>query len=133
MLKEGLLTNLAKRQVDYILGVNTIKLSYMVSFGPNFPRIHHRGSSLPSLPNHPQSSIRCDGGFEPFFHSSNPNPNILVGAIVVGPNQNDRFLDDRNDYSHSEPVSTLLWLDPRHILLGANPVDDILSCCSCLL
>ncbi|GAY59941.1 hypothetical protein CUMW_198310 [Citrus unshiu] len=91
--------------VDYILGVNPIKMSYMVGFGPNFPRrIHHRGSSLPSLANHPQS-IRCDGGFEPFFHSSNPNPNILVGAIVGGPNQNDGFPDDRSDYSHSEPAT----------------------------
>ncbi|GAY51194.1 hypothetical protein CUMW_132400 [Citrus unshiu] len=108
-------------------------MSYMVGFGPNFPRrIHHRGSSLLSLSDHPQS-IRCDGGFQPFFHSSNPNPNILVGAIVGGPNRNDGFPDDRSDYSHSEPVSTLLWLDPRHILLGANPVDDILSCCCCLL
>ncbi|KAH9725657.1 Endoglucanase 9 [Citrus sinensis] len=92
-------------RVDYILGVNPIKMSYMVGFGPNFPRrIHHRGSSLPSLANHPQS-IRCDGGFEPFFHSSNPNPNILVGAIVGGPNQNDGFPDDRSDYSHSEPAT----------------------------
>lgn len=91
--------------MDYILGVNPIKMSYMVGFGPNFPRrIHHRGSSLPSLANHPQS-IRCDGGFEPFFHSSNPNPNILVGAIVGGPNQNDGFPDDRSDYSHSEPAT----------------------------
>ncbi|MBA0808742.1 hypothetical protein Gohar_024455 [Gossypium harknessii] len=89
--------------VDYILGENPIKMSYMVGFGRNFPkRIHHRGSSLPSLAKHPQS-IGCDGGFQPYFYSSNPNPNILVGAIVGGPNQNDGFPDDRSDYSHSEP------------------------------
>ncbi|CAL1409767.1 unnamed protein product [Linum trigynum] len=99
------LISLAKRQVDYILGVNPIRMSYMVGYGPNFPRrIHHRGSSLPSKTSHPQA-IGCSGGFEPFYSSSNPNPNILTGAIVGGPNQNDGFPDDRSDYSHSEPAT----------------------------
>ena len=80
-------------------------MSYMVGFGPNFPRrIHHRGSSLPSLTSHPQA-IGCDGGFQPFFYSANPNPNILTGAIVGGPNQNDGYPDQRSDYSHSEPAT----------------------------
>ncbi|KAH0976580.1 hypothetical protein GBA52_026299 [Prunus armeniaca] len=96
---------LAKQQVDYILGVNPLKMSYMVGYGPYFPkRIHHRGSSLPSKASHPQN-MGCDGGFQPFFYSANPNPNILVGAIVGGPNQNDGFPDDRSDYSHSEPAT----------------------------
>lgn len=99
------LINVAKKQVDYILGANPIKISYMVGFGPNFPkRIHHRGSSLPSLARHPQS-IGCDSGFQQFYYTQNPNPNILVGAIVGGPNQNDGFPDDRTDYSHSEPTT----------------------------
>ena len=94
-----------KFQVDYILGENPLKLSYMVGYGPYYPkRIHHRGSSLPSLSSHPQT-ISCDGGFQPFLYSSNPNPNILTGAIVGGPNQNDGYPDDRNDYSHSEPAT----------------------------
>ncbi|KAE8022241.1 hypothetical protein FH972_008057 [Carpinus fangiana] len=101
----GSLKTLAKKQVDYILGENPLKLSYMVGYGPYYPkRIHHRGSSLPSLSSHPQT-ISCDGGFQPFLYSSNPNPNILTGAIVGGPNQNDGFPDDRNDYSHSEPAT----------------------------
>lgn len=80
-------------------------MSYMVGYGAYFPkRIHHRGSSLPSLASHPQA-IGCDGGFQPFFYSSNPNPNTLTGAIVGGPNQNDGFPDDRTDYSHSEPAT----------------------------
>ncbi|GLT65975.1 hypothetical protein SLA2020_383710 [Shorea laevis] len=98
------LTAIAKRQIDYILGVNPIRMSYMVGFGPTFPkRVHHRGSSLPSVARHPES-IGCDS-FEPFFYTANPNPNILVGAIVGGPNQNDGFPDDRSDYSHSEPAT----------------------------
>ncbi|CAN1199606.1 Endoglucanase 9 [Linum perenne] len=91
--------------VDYILGVNPIRMSYMVGYGPNFPkRIHHRGSSLPSVTSHPQS-MGCNGGFQPFYYSPNPNPNILMGAIVGGPNQNDGYPDDRSDYSHSEPAT----------------------------
>ncbi|XP_028801741.1 endoglucanase 9-like [Neltuma alba] len=99
------LRSLAKRQVDYILGDNPLRMSYMIGYGPYFPkRIHHRGSSLPSLTTHPQS-IGCDGGFQPFFHSMSPNPNILVGAVVGGPNQSDGFPDERDDYSHSEPAT----------------------------
>lgn len=45
----------AKKQVDYILGDNPMGLSYMVGYSNNFPqRIHHRGSSLPSVKDHPQ-------------------------------------------------------------------------------
>ncbi|KAE8022240.1 hypothetical protein FH972_008056 [Carpinus fangiana] len=89
----------------YTPGENPLKMSYMVGYGPNFPKkIHHRGSSLPSVTSHPDT-ITCDGGFDPFLHSSNPNPNILTGAIVGGPNDNDGFPDDRTDYSHSEPTT----------------------------
>ncbi|KAF5792215.1 putative cellulase [Helianthus annuus] len=99
------LINLARKQVDYILGDNPMRMSYMVGYGTNFPkRIHHRGSSLPSKTTHPQS-FGCEGGFQPFYYTSNPNPNILVGAIVGGPNNNDFYPDERTDYSHSEPAT----------------------------
>lgn len=95
---------IAKRQIDYILGVNPIRMSYMVGFGANYPkRVHHRGSSLPSVASHPHA-MSCES-FQPFFYTANPNPNILVGAILGGPNQNDGFPDDRTDYSHSEPAT----------------------------
>uniref|UniRef100_A0A1J3IFL9 Endoglucanase n=1 Tax=Noccaea caerulescens TaxID=107243 RepID=A0A1J3IFL9_NOCCA len=98
------LISVSKRQVDYILGDNPIRMSYMVGFGSNFPkRIHHRASSLPShaLLSH---SLGCNGGFQSFY-TQNPNPNILTGAIVGGPNQNDGYPDQRDDYSHSEPAT----------------------------
>ncbi|XP_054815985.1 endoglucanase 9-like [Prosopis cineraria] len=116
------LRSLAKRQVDYILGDNPLRMSYMVGYGPYFPkRIHHRGSSLPSLATHPQS-IGCDGGFQPFFHSMSPNPNILVGAVVGGPNQSDGFPDDREDYSHSEPATYIngAFVGPLAYFAGAH-------------
>lgn len=105
MVTPNTLINLARKQVDYILGDNPMKMSYMVGYGANYPRrIHHRGSSLPSLSTHPQT-FGCEGGFQPFYYTSNPNPNILTGAIVGGPNQNDFFPDERTDYSHSEPAT----------------------------
>nr|CAD1842164.1 unnamed protein product [Ananas comosus var. bracteatus] len=95
---------LAKKQVDYILGENPLKMSYMVGYGTHFPqRIHHRGSSLPSLASHP-GHIGCQAGFQ-YFMSSNPNPNILTGAVIGGPDQNDAFSDDRSNYSRSEPAT----------------------------
>ncbi|XP_031113750.1 endoglucanase 3-like [Ipomoea triloba] len=105
LVTSNTLRSLAKRQVDYILGENPMKMSFMVGYGTNYPRrIHHRGSSLPSLATHP-NSFECESGFQPFFYTSNANPNILVGAIVGGPNQNDFFPDDRTDPSHSEPAT----------------------------
>ncbi|KAL5725556.1 hypothetical protein ACHQM5_008691 [Ranunculus cassubicifolius] len=48
------LRNIAQRQVDYLLGDNPLKMSYMVGYGNKYPkRIHHRGSSLPSVAAHP--------------------------------------------------------------------------------
>ncbi|ONK58822.1 uncharacterized protein A4U43_C08F100 [Asparagus officinalis] len=94
----------AKRQVDYILGDNPMKMSYMVGYGEKYPqRIHHRGSSLPSKSDHPQV-IGCKDGTV-YFNSTNPNPNPLVGAVVGGPGEDDVYDDDRADFRRSEPTT----------------------------
>ncbi|GAV88896.1 Glyco_hydro_9 domain-containing protein [Cephalotus follicularis] len=94
----------AKRQVDYILGDNPAKMSYMVGFGDKYPQhVHHRGSSLPSIRAHPDR-ISCSNGFQ-YLYSGSSNPNILVGAIVGGPDRKDNFSDDRNNYQQSEPAT----------------------------
>lgn len=36
------------------------------------------------------------------FHASGPNPQVLEGALVGGPDQNDVFINDRTDYIHNE-------------------------------
>ncbi|KAK1398829.1 hypothetical protein POM88_008692 [Heracleum sosnowskyi] len=60
------------------------QMSYMVGYGPRYPqRIHHRGSSLPSIASHP-SKIQCTAGFS-VMKSQSPNPNILIGVVVGGP------------------------------------------------
>uniref|UniRef100_A0A803LWS8 Endoglucanase n=1 Tax=Chenopodium quinoa TaxID=63459 RepID=A0A803LWS8_CHEQI len=98
------LISVARQQVDYILGDNPAKMSYMVGFGNKYPqRIHHRGSSLPSVHTHP-SRIGCKDGFQ-YLNSGSPNPNVLVGAILGGPDSGDQFSDDRNNYRQSEPAT----------------------------
>ncbi|KAI4972940.1 hypothetical protein ZWY2020_006907 [Hordeum vulgare] len=87
------------RQVDYILGNNPLRMSYMVGYGERFPRrIHHRGSSLPSR-------IGCKAGAA-YYGNSAPNPNLLVGAVVGGPsNTSDNFPDARAVFQQSEPTA----------------------------
>ncbi|KAL5155731.1 Endoglucanase 17 [Glycine soja] len=95
---------IAKKQVDYLLGDNPLKMSYMVGYGPRYPqRIHNRGSSLPSVSVHP-GKIQCSAGFS-VMKSQSPNPNILVGAVVGGPDLHDGFPDERSDYEQSEPAT----------------------------
>lgn len=98
------LRKMAKRQVDYILGENPKGMSYMVGYSNRYPqRIHHRGSSLPSIKDHPEV-IQCkEGSF--YFNSTNPNPNVLVGALVGGPGEDDEYDDDRADFRKSEPTT----------------------------
>ncbi|KAL0356655.1 UNVERIFIED_CONTAM: Endoglucanase 24 [Sesamum calycinum] len=90
--------------VNYILGENPKGMSYMVGYSNLYPqRIHHRGSSLPSTKDHPQV-IGCKEG-SIYFNSSDPNPNVLVGAIVGGPGEDDEYEDDRADFRKSEPTT----------------------------
>ncbi|KAK3132116.1 hypothetical protein QOZ80_6AG0516010 [Eleusine coracana subsp. coracana] len=99
------LRRVAKRQVDYILGDNPLRMSYMVGYGPRFPqRIHHRASSLPSVSAHP-ARIGCRDGAA-WAVSPAPNPNLLVGAVVGGPsNTTDAFPDARAVFQQSEPAT----------------------------
>ncbi|KAI4379083.1 hypothetical protein MLD38_005422 [Melastoma candidum] len=100
----ALLRQLAKRQVDYILGDNPIRMSYMVGYGDRYPRrIHHRASSLPSVQAHPEH-IACKEGSR-YYLSPDPNPNVLVGAVVGGPNVSDAFPDSRPFFQESEPTT----------------------------
>uniref|UniRef100_A0A804PMV2 Endoglucanase n=1 Tax=Zea mays TaxID=4577 RepID=A0A804PMV2_MAIZE len=99
------LRRVAKRQVDYILGDNPLRMSYMVGYGARFPRrIHHRASSLPSVAAHP-ARIGCKAGAA-YYTSPAPNPNLLVGAVVGGPtDDSDAFPDARAVFQQSEPTT----------------------------
>ncbi|KAJ7949584.1 Endoglucanase [Quillaja saponaria] len=98
------LIQFTRGQVDYILGSNPLNMSYMVGYGKKYPKkIHHRGSSLPSFDKHP-GRINCAGGAS-YFDSLNPNPNLLIGAVVGGPDISDSYVDSRSDFVHSEPTT----------------------------
>ncbi|KAG4979174.1 hypothetical protein JHK84_032758 [Glycine max] len=98
------LKQIARGQVDYILGSNPANMSYMVGYGAKYPeRIHHRASSLPSVDEH-RGHIGCKGGSF-YFDNQNANPNLLVGAVVGGPDMKDSYADSRADFVHSEPTT----------------------------
>uniref|UniRef100_A0A803LWA4 Endoglucanase n=1 Tax=Chenopodium quinoa TaxID=63459 RepID=A0A803LWA4_CHEQI len=101
------LTAFTKSQVDYILGNNPNKMSYMVGFGSKFPQqVHHRGASIPSIMAQP-AKVGCNQGYSSWYNSNKPNPNVHVGAVVGGPDANDQFKDVRSDHTHSEPTTYL--------------------------
>jgi len=92
---QGYMTNelrtFARSQIDYALGSSG--RSYVVGFGVNPPqKPHHRGSSCPDMPE------SCDG----WFDNPGPNPQVLYGALVGGPDINDYYVDDRGDYVKNE-------------------------------
>ena len=81
----------AKDQIDYMLGDG--ERSFVVGFGNNPPqRPHHRSSSCPET-----GSCGWDQ-----FNSPSPNPQIVYGALVGGPDNNDVYTDNRRNYISNE-------------------------------
>ncbi|XP_027346298.1 endoglucanase 11-like [Abrus precatorius] len=94
--------NFAKSQVDYILGLNPHNISYLVGYGHRYPkRVHHRGASIVSYREN-KGFIGCTQGYDNWYNTQQPNPNILVGALVGGPDLQDNFEDQRNNYMQTE-------------------------------
>lgn len=92
-------------QVDYILGANPLGMSYMAGFGPKYPtQVHQRSASIISI-HESATHVGCGEGFVNWFHSPSPNPNVLVGAIVGGPDINDAFRDCRQESTGTEPTT----------------------------
>ena len=80
---------LSKSQVDYVLNPD---FSYQIGFGSKYPlKPHHRGSSC-------KKTAQCD------INSGDPNPNVLIGAVVGGPDENDNYKDSRDNYESGEPA-----------------------------
>ena len=75
-------------QIDYILGKNPPRRSYLIGYGENYPqKPHHRtahGSWLGSVEDPVETS------------------NELVGALVGGPDGQDKWQDERNDWIKNE-------------------------------
>ncbi|GJZ76147.1 endoglucanase 16, partial [Tanacetum coccineum] len=82
--------------MDYLLGDNPLKRSMMVGFGNNPPvQAHHRGASVPVMATNEE--INCGMSFVYWYNTDKPNPNELTGAILGGPDKQDRFVDSRVD------------------------------------
>ncbi|XP_046979355.1 endoglucanase E-4-like [Schistocerca americana] len=82
----------ARRQINYMLGDSG--RSFVVGYGDNPPKQpYHAASSCPDLP------APCDWEA---FRSKEPNPQVLYGALVSGPDENDFFEDKREEYVYTE-------------------------------
>ncbi|KAK4439764.1 Endoglucanase 11 [Sesamum alatum] len=91
-----------KSQVAYILGSNPMGLSYLVGYGPSYPkRVHHRGASMEPYRDS-KVFVGCTQGYDHWHGRNNPNPNVLVGALVGGPDSNDEFADRRGNFVQTE-------------------------------
>ncbi|KAJ0976952.1 hypothetical protein J5N97_012426 [Dioscorea zingiberensis] len=93
------LQTFATSQVQYILGNNPMKMSYVVGVGSEYPKqVHHRGASIPW----DGKQYSCTEG-KRWKDSKDANPNVLLGAMVRGPDKEDGFSDERNRPEYTEP------------------------------
>lgn len=96
--------HMAKQQLEYILGVNPLNISYITGIGANFVNeIHHR----PSAADHVELAV-------PGLISGGPNyrlsDDILVNNIPTGTPSSRCFLDHEGSYSSNE--ITIYWNSP---------------------
>ncbi|BFZ06316.1 hypothetical protein BsWGS_09355 [Bradybaena similaris] len=96
-IQPNTLRTFAVEQINYILGDNHHDggcYSFEIGYGSKYPlRPHHSDSSCPSPPAH------CS--FDQ-LDASGPNPHVLKGAVVGGPDSNDNYHDVRSDYVQNE-------------------------------
>ncbi|XP_059633959.1 endoglucanase 10-like [Cornus florida] len=90
----------AVSQADYVLGDNPMKMSFLVGYGDKYPKyVHHRGASIPAT-----AKPGCSDGFK-YLDSTDPNPNVAIGALVGGPFKNETYIDSRNNSMQGEPTT----------------------------
>ncbi|KZT50854.1 glycoside hydrolase family 9 protein [Calocera cornea HHB12733] len=129
----------ATSQVNYTLGDNPMSAVYVVGINPNSPdRVHSGMASGGDNIN----GINTD--------PDGPDLHVLYGAVVGGPDKDDKFWNIRSDYIQSEPaldyVAPMLTLaafavmnnahDPYFTALqagaysapGGHPCDDSWAC-----
>ncbi|KAE8731999.1 Endoglucanase 8 [Hibiscus syriacus] len=73
-------------------------------FGKNPPtQAHHRGASVPL--SEAKTGVDCGMSFVRWFNKNAPNPNELTGAILGGPDKQDKFSDLRWTSVYTEPCT----------------------------
>ncbi|KAM3361099.1 endoglucanase 10 [Capsicum galapagoense] len=124
------LQKFSQSQVNYILGDNPLKMSYVVGYGDTYPvQVHHRAASIPW----DGKQRICSEGNQ-WLNSEKANPNTLLGAMVAGPNKDDVFSDERSQPWFTEPnIASSAGLVAALIALhdpptgSSNPVGGILG------
>lgn len=87
-------------QINYVLGHNPMNMSYVVGYGKKFPKqVHHRAASIPKT----GARIGCTQGWK-YRDAKSPNPHVIEGAMVAGPNKFDKYVDRRTNYEQAEPT-----------------------------
>ena len=85
---------LAYKQLLYVLGNNSKNMSYLVGYGNNYPKqVFHKGASCPL-------SGTCDWAYKESIEGK-PNPSVLFGALVSGPDEFDNFDDNRENWKQN--------------------------------
>jgi endoglucanase len=75
-------------------------MSYVVGYAEKFPvQPHHRAASFPS----DGKRYSCEQGWQ-WRDRNLPNPHVLEGAMVGGPDTTDRFTDTRKNTNQNEPT-----------------------------
>jgi endoglucanase len=116
--KAAIYTKFAKSQIDYALGSNPRKGSYVVGFGSGAPEHpHHRTAH----------SSWADSQTVPDKHR-----HILYGALVGGPDESDKYTDAISDYTANEVACDynagfVGALAKMYLLHGGNPIEDFKS------
>ncbi|KAL8505509.1 hypothetical protein ACS0TY_016670 [Phlomoides rotata] len=89
-------------QIEYILGSNPMGMSYLVGYGPTYPkRVHHRGASATSYRDS-NVFVGCMQSYHSWLKHNGSNPNDLIGALVGGPGLKDQFRDSRYNFAQTE-------------------------------
>ncbi|XP_073047904.1 endoglucanase 11-like [Primulina eburnea] len=92
-----------RSQAGYILGSNPMGLSYLVGYGYAYPkRVHHRGASMELQKGKTGGFLGCKQGYDNWYGRHDPNPNVLVGALVGGPDSEDEYRDRRGNFMQTE-------------------------------
>ncbi|KAJ3044447.1 hypothetical protein HK097_001459 [Rhizophlyctis rosea] len=91
---------MAVQQGNYVLG--DAGRSWVVGFGDGWPRSPYHKSSYNSWIDWPMRGQPSSDQLTDFLYSPTPNRHILYGALVGGPELNDSYVDNRNDYVYTE-------------------------------
>ena len=49
--------------------------------------------------------VSCKGGYDLYYGDDAPNPNLLEGAVVNGPDENVIYSDLRSNYEQAAPAT----------------------------